>query len=107
MTILATLAALLAVVGVYGVVAFTVRSRRHELGVRVALGGTQPGILIGSAVVLAAGRYLDPTLFRGGTRDPSVLGAVALSLAVTGLVASALPAFRATRVDPVEVLLPE
>jgi ABC-type antimicrobial peptide transport system permease subunit len=100
-----------------------VRSRRHELGVRVALGGTQPGILvdvltrglrlavsgilIGSAVVLAAGRYLDPTLFRGGTRDPSVLGAVALSLAVTGLVASALPAFRATRVDPVEVLLPE
>ncbi|MEJ2204416.1 MAG: ABC transporter permease [Gemmatimonadota bacterium] len=120
MAVLATLAALLAVVGVYGVVAFTVRRRRHEFGVRVALGGSQPGILlsvltrglrlasagilIGLVVVLATGRFLDPTLFRSGTRDPATLTVVALLLMVTGLAASALPAFRATRIDPVRAL---
>jgi putative ABC transport system permease protein len=120
MTVLAALAALLAVVGVYGVVAFTVRTRSHEFGVRMALGGSQPGILgsvlgrgfrmaaggilIGLGVVLVTGGFLDPTLFQSGTRDPLTLGVVAALLLATGLGASVLPAFRATRVDPVRAL---
>jgi len=123
MAVMAALAALLAVVGVYGVVSFTVRRRRHEFGVRVALGGRRPGILlgvlsrglrlasagvlIGLVAVLATGRFLDPTLFRSGTRDPATLTTVATLLLVTGLAASALPAFRATRIDPVRALRSE
>lgn len=123
MTLLAAVAAALAVVGVYGVVAFTARARRHEFGVRVALGGRQPtillsvmrrglhlataGILIGLGVVLAAGRFLDPSLFQSGTRDPATLGGVALVLVFTGLGASVMPALRATRVDPVTALQAE
>ncbi len=120
MAFMAGLAAVLAVVGVYGVIAFTVRMRRHEFGVRVALGGSLPGILrgvlmeglrlatagivVGLATVLAADRFLDPSLFPAGTRDPITLGAVALLLLGTGLGASVLPAFRSTRVDPVRTL---
>lgn len=123
MTALAVLAAFLAVVGVYGVMAFTVRMRSHEFGVRMALGGSQPGvlrsilhrgfrlaaagILIGLGIVVATGPFLDPTLFQSGTRDPFTLGVVALLLFVTGLGASVLPAFRATRVDPVKSLQSE
>jgi putative ABC transport system permease protein len=120
MAFMAGLAALLAVVGVYGVIAFTVRMRRHEFGVRVALGGSLPGIVggvlvkglrlataaiaIGLVIVLAAGRFLDPSLFPAGTRDPVTLALVALLLLGTGLGASVLPAFRSIRVDPVTTL---
>lgn len=120
MATVAGLAALLAVVGVYGVVAFAMRARRREFGVRMALGGGQLGIVqvvlldglrltaaaiaAGLVAVLAGGRFLDPTLFPQGTRDPLVLGLVALLLGATGVGASVVPAVRATRVLPVEVL---
>ena len=120
MAFMAGLAALLAVVGVYGVVAFTVRMRGHEFGIRVALGGAQPtilkavllgglrmavaGIVLGLAVVWASNRFLDPTLFPTGSRDPLVLSLVSLLLVATGVGASVLPAYRATRVDPVATL---
>jgi predicted lysophospholipase L1 biosynthesis ABC-type transport system permease subunit len=117
---LAALAALLAVIGVYGVVAFTVRMRTHEFGVRMALGESRPrllrwvlsrglalalvGVVLGFGAVLVAGRLLDPLLFQVNARDPSTLLAAALLLVGTGLGASAIPALRATRVDPVQTL---
>jgi len=61
-------------------------------------------IAIGLVIVLAAGRFLDPSLFPAGTRDPVTLAVVALLLLGTGLGASVLPAFRSTRVDPVTTL---
>mgnify|MGYP001813626511 CR=1 FL=1 len=117
---LATMAALLAVIGVYGVVAFTVRMRTHEFGVRMALGERRSrllgwvlsrglalalaGIILGLGSVLAAGRFVDPLLFQVTAWDPATLGAVAFLLVATGLGASAIPALRATRVDPVRTL---
>ncbi len=65
------------------------------------------GIIVGLGIVLPVGRFLDPTLFQSGTRDPFTLSLVALLLLGTGLGASVLPAFCATRVDPVKALQAE
>jgi len=116
-------ALLLAVIGLYGVLAFSVAQRTREFGVRVAL-GAQPrdvlwlvmerGILIigaGLAIGVAAARALGGIvagLSYGVTpADPTTLLAVALVLAVVGMFASYLPARRATRVDPIVALRAE
>ena len=114
------MALILAAVGVFGVVSYSVVQRTCEFGIRVALGGGQPtilkavllgglrmavaGIVLGLAVVWASNRFLDPTLFPTGSRDPLVLSMVSLLLVATGVGASVLPAYRATRVDPVATL---
>jgi predicted permease len=117
------LAVLVAAVGLYGVIGYDVARRAHELGVRVALGAraadvarlvvgegarlTIAGIAAGAGIALAAGRWLQPLLFRESAADPVVYGAVAAAMLVVALVASASPALRAARTDPNAVLRAE
>jgi ABC-type antimicrobial peptide transport system permease subunit len=111
---------LLAVMGVYGVMAYSVSQRTREIGVRIALGATRgsvlwlvfrqagppvgAGIVSGLAGALALSRVLESMLFGVGSRDPGVFVAVALTLMLVAAVAIALPARRAARLDPVNAL---
>jgi ABC-type antimicrobial peptide transport system permease subunit len=117
---LGALALLVAAVGVYGVVAYMVTQRMHDLGVRVALGARSPdimrlvlgqgimfavaGAVVGTALALAASRWVQPLLFEQSARDPMVLLTVAALLVGVALLASAMPALRALRADPSTVL---
>jgi predicted permease len=117
------LALLLAAVGLYGVMAFQVAQRTREIGVRMALGArhgdvarlivgetmrvTAIGAAVGVALAVLAGFAMRAALYGVSPADPIILGAVVLALAVTALLASALPARRAARVDPVEALRAE
>jgi putative ABC transport system permease protein len=113
-------ALLLAVIGLYGIVAFAVTSRTREIGVRLALGASRQhvlrmvvwdgvrvvlmGVAAGLLVALAIGRGIESFLFQTPPTDPLVLVAVAAALTAAGACASYLPAWRASRVDPVESL---
>jgi predicted permease len=116
----AVLATLLAGIGLYGVLAYNVTQRTRELGLRLAL-GAEPGRLrkmvlkqvgvmglvgaaIGLAAALALGRVAEAVLFGLSGRDPSVIVAAVSVLAVVVLAASWLPAWRASRVAPMEAL---
>ena len=110
------LALLLAAVGLYGVIAFDVGQRMHEMGVRVALGAQRRdvlrlvvleglrlaavGVALGSALALLGGRYLATLLFQVSPRDPLVIVAGGLTLLAVAVAASVLPALRAVRADP-------
>ena len=113
-------ALLLAAVGIYGVISFSVRQRVQEIGIRVAM-GAEPGdilklvvfrgmglVLIGIGVGLAGAlgltRFLSSQLFGVGSADPLTFGAITLLLSFTAFLACYVPARRATRVDPVEAL---
>ena len=118
--IFATIALLLAAIGIYGVISYSVAQRAHEIGVRMALGARQVdvvrmvarqvlvmaaiGIAIGGALALAAGGVLTKLLFGVRPSDPLTFGAVAVGLAAVALVAAAVPAWRAARLDPVAAL---
>ena len=120
MSVFALLALTLTCVGIYGVVAYSVAQRVHEIGVRMALGarpgsvvalvvaqGMRPavvGLLVGLGGALALSRLLAKMLYGVGPRDPLSLGLVALVLATVAVVASYLPARRASRVDPLTAL---
>ncbi|HLG58821.1 MAG TPA: ABC transporter permease [Vicinamibacterales bacterium] len=113
----AALALALAMVGLYGVLAYSVEQRTRELGVRIALGATATSVLglilggaarmvaIGGAVGLVAAAGLAQTismfLFRVQPLDPLTFASAAVLLLLTAAVATAAPAWRATRVDPV------
>jgi predicted permease len=116
----AGLAFALAAIGVYGVIAFAVSQRKHELGIRMAL-GAQPGdirrmvigqgarlalagVAIGLAGALYLARYMAPLLYGIETRDPVTFAIVPVLLIGVTLAASWIPAARATRVDPIETL---
>ena len=121
--IFAGIALLLAVVGIYGAVAYTVEQRTSEIGVRMALGaqtidvlrlvvrqGMNPvflGLIIGLAGTFAVGRLLAAQLYQISPHDPFLLGAAAIVLAVAALLACLLPARRATRIDPIQALRTE
>ena len=116
----ALLALLLAAVGIAGVVGYTVVQRSQEIGVRMAL-GAQPrdvlrlvvgqsmtwmaaGLIVGVIASLGLVRMLGSLLFGVTPTDPVVLGSVAVVLAVVTMAASAIPARRATQVDPLKAL---
>jgi predicted permease len=112
----AALAVILAAVGLYGVLAYSVAQRAGELGIRIALGaqgsaitrlvvwqGFKPvlaGIVVGIAGGLAGTRLLETLLFEVKPNDPAVAGGVAVLLIAVTLAACALPAWKASRIDP-------
>lgn len=118
--VFAGLALLLASVGLYAVMAVAVSARRHEFGVRAALGATPArllrqvlreslwqigiGLAIGLAVAMALSRLMRSFLFGIGVADPPAILAVLVALAAAGLVASLVPALRASRVPPMQAL---
>ena len=123
LALFAGLALVLALVGVYGVVSYSVAQRAHEIGIRMALGaeGRQvlglvirqgmTQVLIGLALGLAgawyASRFLAGQIYGLSATDPLTFVAVPLGLAAVALVANYLPARRATRVDPLDALRQE
>ena len=110
------LALVLAAIGLYSVIAYAVAQRRQEIGVRIALGARTrdvlrlvvgdgvkfavTGVVIGGAVALCAGRWIGPLLYSVSPTDPLVYGTVAAVLSGAAIVATIMPALRATRVDP-------
>ncbi len=116
----AAVALLLAVAGVYGVMAYTVSQRVSEIGVRVALGATPAdvlglvlkdggrlvaaGVALGTALTLAGSRLLSGLLFSVAPRDPWVLAGVVVLVSVAALAACLVPGRRALRVDPLTAL---
>jgi len=120
MSAFAAVALILAVVGLYGVVSYAVSVRTHEVGVRVALGASKTdigrllvggsmglvgaGILLGIGGAWAATRSISGLLFEIEPTDPLTFIAVIATLATAGALAAAVPARRASRVDPVQVL---
>jgi putative ABC transport system permease protein len=118
--IFATVALLLAAIGIYGVISYSVAQRTHEIGVRMALGASQAdvvgmvarqvllmtgiGIAIGGVLAVSSGSLMTRLLYGVQPSDPITLGAVALGLAVVALIAAAVPAWQAARLDPVSAL---
>jgi putative ABC transport system permease protein len=123
MIIFAFAALLLAAVGIYGVLAYSVERRTQEIGVRMALGATRPGVVrlvigqgsrlvtmglvIGLAGAFALTRVLKTMLFGVSASDTVTFAGTALVLGAVAMVASLIPAWRAARVDPVSALRQE
>jgi putative ABC transport system permease protein len=114
------LALLLAAIGLYGVTAYSVARRRSEIGIRLALGAgprrvvrqvlgsvfvlVAIGVIVGAATSAFLTRFVASLLYGLGPHDPGTLASAALVLAAVGAVAGWLPAYRASRIDPAEVL---
>ena len=119
----AGVALLLAVVGLYGMLAYTVTQRSREMGIRLALGARSSsvfqlvirqgmtlviiGVVLGVGGALVATRLLSAQLFEVAPTDPAVFVGVAVSLTLAGLAACVIPARRATRADPILALRQE
>ena len=120
LSVFAAVALLIASIGIYGVLAYSVSQRTAEIGVRMALGATPRGVLkliigegmkvaligIGAGLLggLALGRALSSLVFGVPVRDPLTFTGVAVALAAVALAACAYPALRASRVDPIVAL---
>jgi len=116
LALFAGLALALATVGIYGVMAYLVSQGTRELGIRMALGATQPAILrmvirqglllalcgvgIGLIAAVAFGRLVSGLLFGVRATDPVTFGGIAILLTAVALLASYIPARRAARIDP-------
>jgi ABC-type antimicrobial peptide transport system permease subunit len=119
----ALVALILAIIGIYGVLAYSVRERRRELGIRVALGAREAqvvgmvvgqgvrlagaGLVLGFAVALMGGRVLATLLYGVRPDDPPTYEAVSVALLAVAALASWLPARRAAVIDPVIAMRPE
>jgi putative ABC transport system permease protein len=120
MAVFAGLALALAMLGIYGVMSYSVTQATQEIGIRMALGAGSGdvlrmvlsyggmlmavGLLIGVPMALGAGTLLASQLFEVSSSDPVTYAAVSVALLVTGLAACAVPAIRATGVDPMVAL---
>jgi len=120
MAVFAALALALAMVGIYGVISYSVTQATQEIGIRMALGARRAhvlrivlgyagllmaaGLVVGVGGALGTGRFLATQLFEVRATDPVTLGVVALTLLATGLAACLIPAWRAMRVDPLVAL---
>ena len=120
LSIFAGVALVLTIVGLYGVMSYSVAQRTNEIGIRLALGAQSRDVLLmvvrqGSILILVglvfglAGAYaltrlIASLLFGVTTKDPLTFVAVAVVLAVVALLACYIPALRATKVDPMEAL---
>jgi len=119
-TIFAILALVIACVGLYGTVAFSIERRTGEIGVRVALGAQRTGIAwlvlrdvfklglvglaIGVPVAVAGSRYVESFLFGIEPNDPLVIAMAVVALLAAALIAGYVPARRASRIDPMVAL---
>jgi predicted lysophospholipase L1 biosynthesis ABC-type transport system permease subunit len=111
---------LLAAVGIYGLIVFSVQQRQHEIGIRLALGATPyqvrnmvvsqgmrlavVGVLIGVLASLALARYMETLVYGVKPVDLSVMASSSLVLGLVAALASYIPAYRASRVDPAKAL---
>jgi len=121
--VMGLLAAMLAVTGIFGMAAYSVSRRKKELGIRVALGARQTQVMsaavgrpmvllgVGSMVGLLSGvfasRLLGQIVYRANPRDPVVVGGAVLTMALLGVAASAIPAWRALALDPSKLMREE
>lgn len=119
----AGLALVLAAVGIYSVLAYSVRRRVREIGIRMALGATPSdvlqmvvadgmkpillGVALGLATAFALSRVVTSLIYGVRATDPLTFAGVALLLVAVGLLATILPAYRSTRVEPVKTLREE
>jgi putative ABC transport system permease protein len=120
LTIFAAVALLLAAIGIYGLMAYSVQQRTQEIGIRMALGASPErvrrmvvlqgmrlvlgGVVIGVAAALALSRFIVSLLFGVRGHDPVVFVTVVVVLSAVALTATYVPALRASRVDPMESL---
>jgi predicted lysophospholipase L1 biosynthesis ABC-type transport system permease subunit len=120
MAALGLMCLLLAAVGLYSVMSYTVTQRVPEIGIRVAMGATPRnvigmvvgqgmalaavGVAVGAAASLAAARMVSSMLYGVNAADPLTFGLAGLFLGAVALLAAWLPAFRATRIDPISAL---
>jgi putative ABC transport system permease protein len=120
LTVFASIALLLAAVGIYGVVSYAAAQRTHEMGIRAALGAsagrlrllvlrgglglTLIGLAIGLAGTLAATRVMSSMLYAVSAHDPLTIAVVAALLTGVAVLACFLPAWRITKADPMEAL---
>ena len=120
LTIAGGMALLLGIVGIYGVISYSVSQRTREIGIRIALGAPQQtvrkmfvreglaltgmGVAFGLVAALALTRLMASLLFEVSPLDPATYGAVSAILVAAAMVASYVPAHRATTIEPVEAL---
>jgi ABC-type antimicrobial peptide transport system permease subunit len=120
LVVFATFAAGLALVGIYGVIAYATKQREREIAVRLAIGADRgliirmfvgqgarvlgAGLVVGIAGALALGRILQTQLFGVEPTDPLAIGGMTIAFAICGLAATAWPARSAATVDPAKAL---
>ena len=120
LTIFGSVALLLAALGIYGVISYSVKQRMQELGIRAALGASESsllrlvvmrglvltivGLVIGAGGAFGLTRLMKSLLFGIGEHDPLTMGSVAATLAVVSVLACYVPSRRATKADPMVAL---